>query len=140
MLFAGASHLTMDPEVLSHWARYITVLVSGYLEVSVQSTLDLYAQKRSSPSVASFVSDRLEGFVNLNSDRIGQLLGAFDSSWRESFETFLDEEKKAAVNSVVGLRNTIAHGRDTGVTLGSIQRYYQQCDLVVSFIENLCSP
>lgn len=139
-LFTQVPSSSSDPEVLSHWARYITVLVSGFLEASIPSILQAYAQNKAAPYVVSFVSGRLDGVTNLNAEKIGQLLGAFDSSWQNSYLEFLSDERKQAINSVVGLRNVIAHGRDTGVTLGSIRRYYSKCDEVVSFIESLCKP
>lgn len=56
-------------------------------------------------------------FTTTNTQRIIELLGSFDSDWRLDLESYLVDEHKDAVNSVVDLRNTISHGRNIVVTM-----------------------
>ena len=53
-------------------------------------------------------------------------------------ESFLVDEKKAAIDSVYGLRNSIAHGGSTGITYIRITNYYKSVKDVVSFAERMC--
>jgi len=50
----------------------------------------------------------------------------------------LSREHKDAVDSVVGLRNTIAHGGMAGVTYQRIAAYYAKVQQVVERIAVLC--
>lgn len=43
VMFALAAKQGADEEVLSHWARYLCVLTSGFIEVSLKSILSEYA-------------------------------------------------------------------------------------------------
>jgi hypothetical protein len=68
------------------------------------------------------------------------LLGSFDPDWRTDLESYLVDQYKDAVNSIVNLRHTVAHGRFTGVTMVSVQNYYQHVKQVVEHCTNLCIP
>lgn len=48
--------------------------------------------------------------ANANSQRLMELLGSFHPDWRRDIEGVLVDNAKAAVDSVVVLRNSIAHG------------------------------
>lgn len=78
--------------------------------------------------------------MNINAQRLQDLLGAFDSDRRRDLEQFLVDEKKDALDSVVNLRNKIAHGDSVGVTYMRIRGYYQQIQVVVEHLAELCVP
>lgn len=127
-----------DVELQSEWAKYLCVRVSGYLEVSIRTVYTEYARNKSHKNVAKFVSSRLSGFQNPNMDIIFQRAGAFNSDWRKELES-IDEELKSSVNSIVTLRNKIAHGDDVDLTYRRINEYYQNAIKVLQFMENQCN-
>jgi hypothetical protein len=129
-----------DPEVSSDFARYLCVLVSGYLEQAVIELVLEHVRRRSGLSVQRYVEARLSSFTNANSQRLLTLLGSFDPDWRRDMEPFLVDELKDAVDSIVNLRNTIAHGRFAGVTFSRVSDYYKRVDRVVTRIADLCAP
>jgi RiboL-PSP-HEPN len=79
-------------------------------------------------------------FTNANSERLQNLLGSFDPDWRQTLESFLVDELKDAVDSIVNLRNTIAHGGSVGLTYQRISDYYARVQRVVDRIAELCAP
>ncbi len=79
-LFSRVNEFSEDLELQSHWARYLCVRVSGFIETSIRSILSEYAKKTSAPSVANYVENRLNSFQSPNMERILQLLGAFNST------------------------------------------------------------
>jgi hypothetical protein len=138
--FKRASKLGGDAELLSDFARYLCVLVAGFLEQSVIEIALQHARTHSQPSVQRHVEGGLRRFTSAKAERIIQLLGSFDSDWREDLEGHLVDEYKAAVDSIIALRHTIAHGRSAGVTMVSVKDYYERVKVVVDHAADLCIP
>lgn len=132
--------MVADMEIQADLAKHLCVLVSGYLETSVYELLMHYTKLRSSEEVLSYVDGQLEWFMNAKTQKIIDLFGSFDADWRKRLEAFIDEEKKAAIDSTVTLRNQIAHGEWTSVTLVRVRTYYGIIKLVVREIEDICDP
>jgi HEPN superfamily RiboL-PSP-like protein len=137
-IFARAGTLQYDPELLSDFAKYLCILVSGYLEKSLAELVLEHSRQVGAPSLQRFVESKTKRFANANAERIAQLLGSFDPGWKSSIESFLVDEYKAAVDSVVGLRNNIAHGVSVGVTYASMLEYYKRIKAVVEEVAKLC--
>lgn len=123
-----------DLEVRSDFARYLCILVSGFVENAVTALTIAYCRERSQPAVANYAGTQLSRLQNLNSERLVQVVGAFEPRWREDLITFLDGPRKDALDSVLGLRNQIAHGESVGVTYVRIQEYYARVKETVSFL------
>ena len=129
-----------DLELRSDFARYLCVLVSGYLEKAVAELVLEHARRSGGPSLQRFVELKTRRFTNANAQRLQNLLSSFDSDWRQSLESFLVDEIKDAVDSVVDLRNTIAHGGSVGITYQRVYDYYLRVQKVVERIADLCAP
>lgn len=124
-----------DTQAQAHWARYLCVLVSGYIETSVRETVSQYTRNRASATVLNYVDSQLAWFQNPKIDRINQLLNAFDPGIATKIGA-LDDATKNAVDSVVNNRHQIAHGRDVGIGAVTIKNYYTE---VKKFVEFLCT-
>jgi hypothetical protein len=138
--FTRAVGIGTDPELLSDFARYLCVLVAGFLEQAVIELLLEHVRKHAAPSVLRNLDASLRKFTTANAKRIQQIVGSFDPDWREDLGQYLVDERKAAVDSVVNLRHTIAHGRYVGVTLAGVKAYYGHVTDVVNHIADLCDP
>lgn len=138
--FARASGLNHDPELLADFARYLCVLVSGFLEQAIIEIVLEHTRSQSSPSIQRYVGGKLARFTTANSQNVKDLVGSFDPDWYSDLTVYLVGEHKDAVDSVVSNRHAIAHGRFVGVTMTSIQRYYDRVKEVVDHIADLCLP
>nr|VFJ87039.1 MAG: hypothetical protein BECKLFY1418A_GA0070994_100122 [Candidatus Kentron sp. LFY] len=130
-----------DPslELQSDFAGYLCILVSGYLEKAVAALLLEHARQCGAPmTLQRFVERKTRRPINLNAQRLGELLGSFDPEWKHNLERFLVDEYKDAVNSIVRLRNKIAHGESVDLTYRQISDYYIQVQKVVDQIARLC--
>ena len=123
-----------DMEVLADFARYLCVLVSGFIEVAVSELASEYCTKRSSPQVARYTARQLQRFQNINSQRLIELVDAFESKWREDLEAFLQGGRKDAIDAVVSLRNRVAHGDQVTITYRAIADYFVAVKEVVDFL------
>lgn len=138
-LFRRVNEFSEDLELQSHWAGYLCVRVSGFIETSVHSILSDYARKMSAPSVANYVESRLSSFQSPNMERILQLLRAFNSSWADQLKSSTNGELKDAIDSIKANRDLIAHGENIGITYITIRSYYQNTLRVVELIEDQCN-
>jgi hypothetical protein len=142
-LFAKISEIQRvspdDLDLQAHWARYLCILVSGFLENSISTIYIEYAKKKATPQIANFVQKRLEKFQNPNMDKIFQLMASFDEEWGKQFKIRTEGDIKDAVNIIVKLRNSIAHGKSVGITYITIKNYYQSAKKLLDVIEDILS-
>jgi hypothetical protein len=127
-----------DPELQSHWSRYLCVLVSGFLENSVRITYTEYARIRADVSVAEFVNNRLRQFQNPKMGSILELTGSFSQEWRYRLEEDTSGQLSESVNSIVGNRHKIAHGESVGLSLQTLMQYYGDALRVVALLREQC--
>ena len=138
--FERVKSIDYDMELQSIFAAHLCVLVSGYMEKAVVELLLEHVRRNGAPTLESYVESSLKRFTNAKAQRIQELLGSFDTSWREALERVLVDERKDAVDSVVDLRNKIAHGGSTEVTYIRISQYYKLVQDVIDEVANLCAP
>lgn len=136
-LFKAASGLS-DVEMQSHWSRYLCVLVSGFLENSVELCLSEYSRRVSNAAVSNFVSAKLRGFQNPKMSAILELFGSFNPDWKTQIETATQGQLSDSVNSIVGNRHKIAHGESVSLSLGSLKAYYSDATSVVTILQKTC--
>lgn len=132
-----APQSTADIEVQADFAKYFCVLISGFLENAIIALVLDVAQRRSAPEIALFVERQLDYWMNPTCEKIAQLLGNFKQDWRIAAEKYLVDERKATVNSLVALRNKIAHGESVGTSLAQVNDYYKTVLDVVNFVADL---
>lgn len=137
-LFKQASFFEREPEMLAHWARYLCVLCSGFLEVAVRAILAEYARGKANPLVANYVEAQLSRFQNPAMGNILDLTGRFSPEWRGRLEQESAGEPADAVNSIVANRHPIAHGQNVGISYHAIRRYYESAITVVELLDELC--
>lgn len=138
--FSRVRDIGSDLELQSDFSRYLCVLVSGYLEKSVSELVLAHSRRAGAPSLQRFVDQRTKNFTNAKSQKLKDLLGDFDPDWRSAFEEIVVDDLKDAIDSVVDLRNKIAHGQSVGVTYQTISEYYARVEDVINFIADLCDP
>lgn len=133
-----------SPETQAHNAKYLAVLVSGYLEQAMKELLLQYASQGSRRQISRYVEETWPISKNMNTENIKTILGQFNSKWSDNFLKWLKEEdkdyRKSDINSVVSWRNSIAHGQESntnGVTLVSVRRVFSTISELVLFIDTL---
>jgi hypothetical protein len=137
-LFQQISAFSGNIELQSQWARYLCILVSGFVETSICAIYGEFARKTASPYVANFVKCELDSFQNPKMGKILDLARAFNPLWADELATATEGELKDAVDSIVANRNQIAHGRDVGITYIRMKNYYERAIKVVDLVEKIC--
>ncbi|MFQ5674139.1 MAG: HEPN domain-containing protein [Nitrospinales bacterium] len=85
-----------------------------------------YVRSRTSPEVRRFVNGKIKQFRNPGKEEMLKLYGSFSPDMRKTLEDEIDEELWSAAGSIVSQRNTFAHGRNEGISLGQIENYYER--------------
>lgn len=126
-------------ELRADMARYLCILVCGYVERAVQELSIEWCRRQSGPTVVRYASSHLRRIQNLNSERLRRLLLAFETTWaRVLDETF--PEEVSALDSLYGNRNQIAHGGDVGLTLAQVRGYYDRVERLIAHLATVMDP
>lgn len=131
-----------DPEEQSHWAKYLSVLISGYLEQSIKEILLEFTTSHAAASLGHYIQATWPQSQNMNTNNIKNILENFDRSWGAHFESWLAEndQYKSEINSLIASRNDVAHGKEantTNVTLRSARKRLEVAFDVIDFLERL---
>jgi hypothetical protein len=135
-ILARAAAISSE-EVQADYARHICVLLSGFVEKSVGEIVTQYASDKGSARLRSYVESSLRKLTNVDKQRLLDVVGAFDAAWRIEMENFVIDERQAAINSVVGLRNDIAHGGAASVSLRQISKYWQGVQEIIDKLSEI---
>lgn len=142
--FARANAVDVNNhELKSDLAKHLCVLISGWLENAAYELARQRCKRHASGPVLSFAISQLAWTKNPTTDTLLTLVGYFDLTWRDNFDSYLNIERSSAVNSIVGLRNDIAHGKWQGTATMSLARvaaYYSQVTEVVDYMSDLLDP
>ena len=136
------SSAASESEMQAHWAKYVCVLVSGYLEQSLKEIFLEHATAASQPRVARYIERTWPVSKNMKCDAIEEILINFDDAWAKNFnEWYAKGERKKEINEIIAWRNNIAHGKEpstNNVTIVTVkQKYKTACDLV-DLLEKTC--
>ncbi|MAE20843.1 MAG: hypothetical protein CMK92_00260 [Pseudomonas sp.] len=124
----------MDIELRADFARYLCVLVSGFLDQTIQSFTSEYVKKRSSPQIAHYIANSITNLTNLKSKKLTEYLLSFDVNWKDELDVLISDERKDAIDSLVTLRHGIAHGKPGDVTVARVTSYYKE---IVDVVEGV---
>ena len=113
-----------EMELKSHWARYLCVLTSGYIENSVRYIISDYSNNKASQPLANFVQRKIRMVTNLKKNNIVDLLNSFNPEWGTKFLEKITDKQIDAIDSVVANRHQIAHGKNIGITYVTMKNYY----------------
>lgn len=130
-------------ELDSHWAKYTCVLVSGYMEKSVKEILMSYAQGKSENRVSHYVEKSWPNSMNMNTKNIVSVVEKFDVDWKREVISWLGsglDSNGSIIDSIVKMRNNIAHGdekKTTGVTMNSVTTQFEIAKKLIAKLETL---
>lgn len=139
-LFSFISSLPDNDEVRSHWARYLCVLVYGFMETGTTDILYQYSKAASNMNVSNFCKVALDRSNNINSENLTQITQCFSRDWANKLSIYLqDNGRKDSLNTISTNRHRIAHGLDTGITISQVNAHFIKCVEILEFLFGLTS-
>lgn len=129
-----------DLELQGHWGRYLCVLVSGFLENAISEIYISFVSKSSSPHVVQYTVHILSKIQNPKAKKFSETARQFKKEWGIELDNYflIDSSRKDAIDAIMNNRHQIAHGKDTGISVGRVTEYFEKCVEVIEFIENQC--
>ncbi len=128
-----------DLEIQSHWAKSLCVLSAGFLENALLEVYAEYCRRHADQHVARFTRKVLDKIMNPRAEKFIETAGRFQKEWRIDLMAFInDNGRKDAINSIMGNRHLIAHGKDSGITIVRLKEYLTKSVKVIEFIEDQC--
>jgi hypothetical protein len=127
----------LSVEPLSHWSRYLCVLVSGWLEVSVKEIYRQYIMKRASAELQRYALRKLK-MRSAYMKNIVSLTSEFSVELSELIQSETDGAIEAAVNTIVDNRHKIAHGGTCDISFVRLKAYYLEAIKAVEILEKHC--
>lgn len=138
-VFAQLDGASLQAELLSHYARYTAILISGYAEQSVKELVREYARKHADPRTQRYVGQQVDRVRNIDADKLRQIVQALDPSWWADLERDYPDELEA-FKSIATVRNNVSHGGDSGITIGTSRQYLLTIDVVIKKLSDLLDP
>jgi hypothetical protein len=135
-VFSGIDGVDLPPEVLAHYAKYLCVLVAGYAEQSVKELVSEFARQQASHRVHRYVASQLKLVWGLDAVKFQRIVETLDPMWWDEISVQRPEEL-ASLASVASIRNSIAHGQDSGITIGTISTYFADVNKLVRHLSRL---
>lgn len=77
-----------NPETQAHNAKYLAVLVSGYLEQAIKELLLHYASQGARPQISRYIEETWPISRNMSADNIQIILRQFNVTWSEEFSSW----------------------------------------------------
>lgn len=141
-LEALAQKTPEEPDEQADWAKYLSVLVSGYLEQALKEILMEFADQHDANRLQSYIEATWPESRNMKTANIKEILNNFDHSWGAEFDQWVaaGDQYKSEINSLIASRNYIAHGKEantTNVTLPSTRKRLRIALELVEFLEGL---
>lgn len=139
-LFRKAASVA-DKAEQAEWAKYLCVLVSGFIEESLRVLLEEYTRTRATPVIQNFVSGEIKDITNCKVSKIVSVLQRFNPTWETDFLNGIQassrfvNEIKDSVDSVISNRHQIAHGRNIGLHYATIYTYYSNVKKAVETLD-----
>ena len=140
-LIDHVSDVTDDVSLQDHLARYICVMAAGFLEYGLQTIYSDFIDQSSSVQVTRFASKQLRRVTNPDVGTFLETARAFDPQWRVELREFFrndTEGTKEAINSIMKVRNSVAHGGSADITTEMVRDYLERSVKVLEFIERQC--
>lgn len=137
--FKAIDGANLGPELTAHFARYLCVLTSGYVEQSVKELVIEYCRKRSTDPIQRYVGAQLKKLRNIDSEKLRQLVESFSIEWWRQISGNLPDELNS-IGSIATVRNNVSHGGDTGITMNTVKQYFDDSSTVLAALCDFFDP
>lgn len=125
-----------DTRIQGYLAKYLVIMASAYIEISVKEELSAFCSAKSHPCISEFVKTTVSWENSLGCSKIELILNKFDKRIWQSLEQMLTDEEKLSIDSLKALRDQIAHGKDNNTGYLIVSRYF---NAIVNFPEKLAA-
>lgn len=114
--------------------RYLCLRCAGFLEQVTYTVIDGYLGQKAGGPVLEFSRSWFKRAPNLNADAFTKLIARFGDTHSASFEALLTPPRRDALGTLLGVRNDVAHGKQSNGRKLAPERYLQLCEDVYDWL------
>lgn len=128
-----------DLELRSAFESYLCIRTYAYVETSIRTIILHYVRTVSgNDPVEKFVASQLKRQPNLWYSQLIKLLDSFNTEWTVQLKSGTTERMRRSLDSLVPIRNNIAHGDDVDISLTALQDYFLYTSELVRLVFEAC--
>ncbi len=118
---------------------YAVIKSSGTIEIVLKSILFDFLSIGCKPETQVFLEKNvIDSSCNPNTGNIERLLDQIDSARKTEFDNRIKTtQEKGELNSLVNLRNDIAHGRGINQTINTVKKYYESGIKIINILDTV---
>lgn len=118
---------------------YAIIKSSGTIEIVFKSILHIFLAEGCKNETQFFLEKKIIDLsCNPNTGNIEKILNEIDTIRKKTFEEQTKgTNEKQDLNSLVQLRNDIAHGRDVSISINSIERYFHSGVIIINILDDI---
>lgn len=120
-----------EDEVKARLSEYLCIRASGLLENVVKALVMEYAEGNGPQEVTKYVQSKLVSLTNLEHEKLKRLLLSFSQEWHDQYVKQITEAQAESLNSIYGLRNSLAHGGSSTVSYARVKSHYENMKGVI---------
>lgn len=119
--------ISMDEELESHAAKYLTVIISGTYEDIIKNTMTTFIHNQTNKKeVSAFASKQIDIiFRNPTKKNTKEFIEKFNKEWMKELNENIENDKWEALDSIVNNKNLVAHGKSSQITLANLIEHYE---------------
>ena len=135
--FSRAAKFSDEPEIEADYARYLCILVTGFLEQSVEQAILVYVDSQGNQRLSSYIAKTLIPRRSMRAERMLEIVGDFDQKWKARLALKLTSRHRDAIGSAYASRNKIAHGEDVDLPYRQVSHDYVLVKEAIGFIAEI---
>lgn len=129
---------TSDPELASMLSSYIVVFISGIYEDCIEYLFIQRAAKTNDKDIENLVKNLInKQFRNPQYSKIVELLKALNPTYVAGLESKIKVSNKDGINSIVGNKNFVAHGKYCNATINDVFDYHNRAIKIFDELEKI---
>lgn len=107
--------------------------------MALKSRISDYSERKTPKEIKRFLTQKFKDITNLKAKKICEILDTFSNDWKNLLEKELSENSqlKSSLDSLITLRNDIAHGQNCVASVSNVKQYFNDAKKVVDLFDTI---
>lgn len=120
-----------EGEAKARLADFLCIRIAGLIERVVKQLVGEFMDGASQQEVNKYVTTKMANVTNLNHIKLANLLESFSLDWQDDYTRNATDGEIASLDSILSLRNSIAHGGDQTTGYDNVKAHYANVKAVI---------
>lgn len=121
----------------SYLAKFLVVFICGIYEEVIETIINERVERCNDSLIGNYIKKTVDkSFRNPDIHNIKDLLGRFNDDWKSEV-SMLPQEAQTAMDNIIHIKNSLAHGINVSLTLNDAIQYYRESIVVINKIDDM---